>query len=103
MKINSSHSVATVIKYDLHLKHGLYNIQYSICADKDFIIKCILNKCKIKYLNTVFGIYNHIGLSSINKFKNYEETKKIFIDNYPIFFKIYFVVIIFLKKINRLT
>ena len=75
--ISSSHSVATLIKKDLHVKFGEYSLKFPICSDALFIKTCIYGKAKIIYADFISGIFNIGGFSSKNKFKTLKEQYEI--------------------------
>jgi len=52
-----SHSVSFFIKKRIHLELGLYNINFKLSADNDFIYKLIKNKKKYRIFktNNIFG------------------------------------------------
>lgn len=71
--ISSSHSVATLIKTNLHEKFGYYSLNFPICADALFIKKCIYSGSTIKYCNFISGTFTTGGHSSKNIFKTLKE------------------------------
>ena len=80
----TSHSSGFFIKSNTQKKIGLYNDNFQICADYDFILK-LVNK-KIAYTcskpNEVFGRFAKGGLSSkINIFKKIYYESKVRINN----------------------
>ena len=75
--ISSSHSVATLIKKDLHVKFGEYSLKFPICSDALFIKTCVYGKAKIIYADFISGIFNIGGFSSKNKFKTLKEQYEI--------------------------
>ena len=82
--IFTSHSISFFVKKKIHKKIGLYNDNFQICADYDFILK-LVNK-KIAYTcskpNEVFGRFAKGGLSSkINIFKKIYYESKVRINN----------------------
>jgi len=66
----SHHSVGTVIKRDVHDRFGIYDIDYSICADGK-LIKAILKSSEpIVFTNRIFGDFRLGGISSQNKMRS---------------------------------
>lgn len=63
--ISACHSVALLINKELHKYAGYYSKEYPVCADYDFICKCLLElRCKQVKLNFVAGEYANDGYSS---------------------------------------
>ncbi|MED0670817.1 glycosyltransferase family 2 protein [Aneurinibacillus aneurinilyticus] len=55
-------------KKELFYKHGLFNIEYKIASDFDFLVKCfITDEQKIKYIDRLISIFREGGLSSDSK------------------------------------
>lgn len=75
--LSSSHSVATLIKRDLHKKYGKYTLKFPICSDALFIKTCVYSNVKIIYEDFISGIFNIGGFSSKNKFKTLKEQYEI--------------------------
>lgn len=65
-----------VTRYKIFENYGLFNTEYSICMDLDWLIR-VLKKGEIGiYSNNVWVIMYHGGVSD-NPFKMYKEVKKI--------------------------
>ena len=75
--LSSSHSVATLIKKDLHKRYGYYSLKFPICADALFIKTCIYNGSNISYADFISGSFTVGGFSSKNKFKTLKEQYEI--------------------------
>lgn len=73
---------AMFIKGDL-LKQYPYNLNYSICADKCFLITCEKMKKRFKYIDYDICYYDKSGISSINIEEMKKQTKKIILNAYP--------------------
>lgn len=72
--IGSSHSVATLIRKNLHEKIGYYDLRFKMCADQYFIKKTYnYDKKKIIYVNFISGIFNNSGYSSTNIYQYINE------------------------------
>ena len=90
--IGSSHSIGSVIKTHLHIKHGLYSKLYPIVADQFFIKKCVYSGAKVLTMKNIFGTYSVEGFSSSNElhyqldfFKMQIDTEKSFLLQYILF------------------
>lgn len=75
--LSSSHSVATLIKKNLHERFGYYSLKFPICADALFIKICIYNGANISYADFISGTFTVGGFSSKNKFKTLKEQYEI--------------------------
>ena len=63
------------------LKKKLFNLNYHICSDFNFILKCILNNNKFRYYQNLISIVEGGGLSDTKRFKSHLENLKIIIEN----------------------
>jgi len=94
--ISSCHSIALLIRSDIHKNLGFYSNKYLVCADYEFISRALIeNNCKQKVVNFSSGIYSTNGMSS----RNYLEY---IFDMYRIKSKNKFSIIQFLLLIIRL-
>lgn len=55
-----------IMKRDLILKLGGFDVQYKILADKDLICRAMKTKCKIRQTNAIVSIFSVGGASSPN-------------------------------------
>lgn len=68
----------------LLMKKKRFNILYSICADKNFILECFKDGLKFKYINLDICFYDKAGISTTQGEKLAYETKMIMLNNFPI-------------------
>jgi glycosyltransferase involved in cell wall biosynthesis len=65
--ISSCHSIALLIRTDIHKNLGFYSSKYLVCADYEFVRRAIIeNNKKQKVVNFISGIYSTNGMSSQN-------------------------------------
>lgn len=71
------------IRKEVYKKIGLYNLNYNIAADYDFMVRCNTHHIKYKYLNTYFVKMRYGGKSNGLKgyFNNFMECVKILKNN----------------------
>ncbi|MDK0943042.1 glycosyltransferase family 2 protein [Clostridium perfringens] len=81
------------------LKENKFNTKYTICADKDFVIKAAKNKIKFKYIDLDIAFYDRSGVSSNQIDKLNKEAKEIIFKYFPVRARI----IYFLKKIKNIS
>jgi glycosyltransferase involved in cell wall biosynthesis len=62
-------SVGTLVKKELHNKVGIFDENFKIAADYDFLYKCKLINIEIFHGNEVVGFFNLNGISSVYKTK----------------------------------
>ena len=55
---------AVFIPLSLHKKHGVYNEEYKICADYDFLLKCFLAKENFVFIDRIICTYDLSGISA---------------------------------------
>lgn len=60
----SCHSVALLIKKDLHEKYGFYSNSYPVCADQYFVKKAIYGGATVLRSDFVSGFYSASGYSA---------------------------------------
>ena len=75
--VGSCHSVATLIKRELHDKYGLYDLNFPVCADQLFIKNVVYDRTSVHHTNFVSGKFSTEGFSSLNTLKNLSEFFKI--------------------------
>lgn len=65
------HHAGVFVKKELFYKNGLFDLQYKIASDFDFVLSCFLSDFKYtKYINRVINIFREGGVSSnLNTFK----------------------------------
>lgn len=71
--------VSTII-----MKKKKFNISYSICADKNFIIECFKDGAKFKYIDLDICFYDKSGISTKQVTKLFNEANIIMFTNFPI-------------------
>lgn len=59
----SSHSIGCLIRKDLHTDYGLYNLNFRIVADQDFLLSVLNGGVRIKHLTEPAGEYFLGGFS----------------------------------------
>ena len=73
----ASHSLGLLLRRDLHIKFGLYNINYSILADSLFIKIIYMNGARfLKRHDLITGDFGVCGISSTNHKKMIDEAFK---------------------------
>lgn len=82
---------------------GNFNIEYNLCADFDWIIRCIKNKVKFKHINTVITFYEMDGITANkdNLFKIHIEQEKIIKLNYNAIIHVLFKTRHFIGKYRK--
>ncbi len=72
--IISSHAVGTLIKRELHEKHGLYNFKrYLIYADSAWLLHVLHHKPSVEYLPYVCGCFSTDGMSNRSQLISFTE------------------------------
>lgn len=77
------------VRKEVFNKIGNYNINYKICADYDFMVRCNINNLTFKYINKYFVKMRYGGKSNglIGYIKNFFESYKVLNTNnikYPL-------------------
>lgn len=80
------------------LKNNLFDLDYKICADKDWLIKCFFKGYKFKFININTSYYDGTGISSNHKLAQ-KETVDIIKKYYP---KYLIILPIFKYKIKNI-
>jgi glycosyltransferase involved in cell wall biosynthesis len=57
------------------MKKFLFNTQYKIAADFDFLVKCVLKGCKMQFIDLIIAYYSVNGSSSVDKLRKMEYQK----------------------------
>lgn len=63
------------------MRLNMFNVEYKIAADFDFLIKCVKNNCQIKYINDFIAYYSDQGFSTSSGIDCQLEYKKILLNN----------------------
>ena len=63
------------LKKEVYAKNGLFNLDYRITADYDFMLRIMKNNTKLKYVNENF-VYMRSGGVSTNGIKGYKKSFK---------------------------
>ncbi|PKM93720.1 MAG: glycosyl transferase [Firmicutes bacterium HGW-Firmicutes-1] len=96
---------STIIKKCVYDQCGLYDDQYHISADYDFMIRMILNKVKMHYINNTICYFTMNGVSQSQRARGIKENKdinkKYFGDYYSLFFFGKESILITLKRLVR--
>ena len=77
MKFISGHSVGTLIKKEMHEKHGYYSKRFPIAADQLFLEKAFLAGEEFFHLDKPVGVFGSNGVSSTDKLGSYTESFRI--------------------------
>lgn len=63
------------------MKLNMFNVEYKIAADFDFLIKCVKNNCQVEYIDDSIAYYSDQGFSSSSGIYCQLEYKKILLNN----------------------
>jgi glycosyltransferase involved in cell wall biosynthesis len=110
MFVESIPHPATMYKRTLFKKTGLYDTNYKLSADYDFLLNCIfVKRCSYKYISYPVSVFNLEGVSSNQKNQKLFRYERIIIQKkyFPkIVFSLFFIfspfIIFFRKKIYYL-
>ena len=61
------------VKKEIYQKYGMYDLNYKIAADYDFMVRIMKNNIKMSYINEVL-IYMRAGGASTGSFKAYKKS-----------------------------
>ncbi|MBP5442031.1 MAG: glycosyltransferase [Treponema sp.] len=65
------------VPLDLHKKYGVYNENYKICADREFILRLYTNKVSFVHIPVIICNYDEGGISSTSTYAALKETYKL--------------------------
>jgi glycosyltransferase involved in cell wall biosynthesis len=71
---------ATFVRRRLFLECGIFDIQYRIAADYEWVLRVLKTKPSIKCSDKVTTFFSITGISSVYQKETYEETKRIALD-----------------------
>ncbi len=72
---------SSFVRIDVYNKLGLFNQQYKIAADYDFVMRCVEDKINIRYIDEIICNFRDGGISNTNWKKSLKESliiKKIY-------------------------
>lgn len=101
--VGSCHSVATLIKKELHNKFGKYDLNFPVCADQLFVKRAVYGGAKAYYTEFLSGEFSTEGYSSANTLKNLSEFFKIQLitENFK-FIQLIFFILRLIKNYKKL-
>lgn len=68
---------ATFVKKEVYEKLGMFEVDYKIAADYEFILRCYVNDIKFVYLNKQLTNFRSTGISATKHIQSAEEANKV--------------------------
>lgn len=68
---------ATFVKREIYIKYGLFDENYKIAADYEFILRCYVHNVAFFYLEEILSHFRKTGISNQKKELCIDETRKI--------------------------
>ena len=88
------------VRRELFGKIGFFDLQYSFCADWDWIFRAVNAKSKIFFMESVVVLYNFMGTSLINLKRVYPECWRVMFKNTPFYEFLFFLIYACVRKIK---
>lgn len=79
------------VKKEVYREAGLFDLQFAIAADYDFILRCMKKGFKFKYIASVIANYRQGGISNVNLKRSLMDATGVNIKNGCPRFRAYFI------------